>query len=94
MTDATAIHLLIHGRVQGVGYRAWTGATARQHGLKGWVRNRHDGTVEAVLIGDAVSVGTMLSACHEGPMNARVDDIVCAAWTDFSPTDFRQLPTA
>ena len=93
MHDVTAIHLLIHGRVQGVGYRAWTGATARGLGLNGWVRNRRDGTVEAVLIGAEAAVSTMLAACHEGPMGARVDDIVCAAWTDLSPTDFRQLQT-
>lgn len=93
MNDATAIHLIIHGRVQGVGYRAWTGSTARKAGLKGWVRNRMDGTVEAVFIGDAASIEQMIEACHKGPLSARVDKIERAEWTDMSPEDFRQLPT-
>jgi acylphosphatase len=94
MTHVTAIHLIIHGRVQGVGYRAWTGSTARKLGLKGWVRNRTDSTVEAVLIGDAATIGQMVEACREGPLNARVDTIIRGEWTDMSPEDFRQLPTA
>jgi acylphosphatase len=93
MNDVTAIHLVIHGRVQGVGYRAWTGATARKLGLKGWVRNRSEGTVEAVFIGDAATIEQMIEACREGSMNARVDKIVRSEWTDMSPNDFRQLPT-
>lgn len=88
-----AIHLVIHGRVQGVGYRAWTGSVARKLGLKGWVRNRTEGTVEAVFIGDAKTIEHMVKHCHTGPMNARVDKIERGEWTDLSPSDFRQLPT-
>lgn len=91
--SVTAIHLIIHGRVQGVGYRAWTGSTARAMGLNGWVRNRVDSTVEAVFIGDTAVIEQMVEACHQGPMAARVDSIKRTEWDDLSPQDFRQLPT-
>jgi acylphosphatase len=51
MTESRTCHVLIHGRVQGVSFRAWTQHQAVLHGLKGWVRNRRDGTVEAVFSG-------------------------------------------
>lgn len=69
-------HLIISGRVQGVGYRKWTAAQANARGLSGWVRNRADGTVEAVLCGDEAAVQAMIVACRKGPMLARVDDII------------------
>ena len=93
MRDVTAIHLTIHGKVQGVGYRAWAGATARKHNLKGWVRNHVNGTVEMVLIGAPQVVQQMIDASRNGPSNAHVEAIDVAEWTDFSPIDFRQLPT-
>ena len=65
----------IHGRVQGVWYRAWTEETARRLGLEGWVRNRHDGTVEALFCGPAEAVERMLELAHAGPPAARVDRI-------------------
>jgi acylphosphatase len=75
-TDHTVIrHVLIRGRVQGVGYRAWTELTALERKLAGWVRNRRDGAVEAVFSGDSVTVEAMLSACRRGPPAARVDDL-------------------
>ena len=75
-TDDTVIrHVLIRGRVQGVGYRAWTELVALERGLGGWVRNRRDGAVEAVFAGDATAVEAMLSACRRGPPAARVDDL-------------------
>jgi acylphosphatase len=68
-------HVMIRGRVQGVGYRAWTEYTAIQHDLEGWVRNRRDGSVEAVLAGPAESVAQMIEACRRGPSAARVDAV-------------------
>lgn len=66
------VHVRIEGRVQGVGYRAWTDCTARGLGLAGWVRNRHDGAVEAVLQGSPEAVSEMLRQCERGPATARV----------------------
>ena len=69
------LHVIIHGRVQGVGYRAWTHHQAELHGLEGWVRNRRDGTVEAVFSGPEERVETMIKACWEGPRGASVQRI-------------------
>lgn len=66
----------IRGRVQGVGYRAWLAMTAQANGLEGWVRNRRDGSVEALLAGDQTVVTDMIAACHRGPSAARVDAVV------------------
>ena len=66
-------HVIIRGRVQGVGYRAWTQYTARDHGLEGWVRNRRDGSVEAVLAGPPETVADMIAACRSGPPMSRVN---------------------
>src|SRR5262245_30661614 len=68
-------HVGIRGRVQGVGYRAWTEYTARDHGLEGWVRNRRDGSVEAVFAGSSEVVEAMIAACRRGPRGAQVDGI-------------------
>lgn len=70
-----SVHLIISGRVQGVGYRKWTAAQAQRLGLSGWVRNRADKTVEAVLCGNAQAIEAMIEACRSGPMLARVDNI-------------------
>jgi acylphosphatase len=64
--------VVVSGRVQGVGFRAWTEYTALERGLQGWVRNRRDGSVEAVFIGPAERVTAMIALCHEGPAGARV----------------------
>jgi acylphosphatase len=66
----------ITGRVQGVGYRAWVEHRARAHGLEGWVRNRSDGSVEALFAGPEPVVADMVEACRRGPSSARVDDIL------------------
>jgi acylphosphatase len=70
-----AVHVLIDGRVQRVGYRAWTEGQAQARRLGGWVRNRTSGAVEAIFAGPAVDVAAMLEACQRGPLNARVDRI-------------------
>lgn len=69
------VHVSIRGRVQGVGYRAWTADEARRRGLEGWARNRRDGSVEAVFAGAEAVVAEMLLACRRGPALARVDAV-------------------
>jgi acylphosphatase len=68
-------HVVIRGRVQGVGFRAWTEYTALERGLQGWVRNRRDGAVEALFAGPPDAVDAMIAACHQGPRGARVDAV-------------------
>jgi acylphosphatase len=70
------LQVVIRGRVQGVGYRAWVESQAVAIGLEGWVRNRRDGDVEALFKGPAEVVASMTDACRHGPRGARVDDIV------------------
>lgn len=66
-------HVTVSGRVQGVGYRYFVERTARSHDLDGWVRNRRDGSVEAVFAGPAEAVAAVIDACRRGPSSARVD---------------------
>jgi acylphosphatase len=66
------VHLRIEGRVQGVGYRYWAADRARELQLTGWVRNRRDGAVEAVLSGAADAVERMVALCRSGPPDAAV----------------------
>jgi len=68
-------HLVMRGRVQGVGYRAFVEHEALRLGLDGWVRNRRDGTVEAVLSGADDVVAVMIDACRRGPPAARVEAV-------------------
>jgi acylphosphatase len=75
-----ALHLSISGRVQGVGYRAWFADEAQARGLDGWVRNRRDGTVEAVIAGEGVA-GMVAAAC-DGPRYADVKAVVEADWDE------------
>lgn len=75
MSGVTIRRVVVCGRVQGVGYRAWTEDTAILNGLDGWVRNRRDGTVEAVFAGSAEAVEGMIEACRRGPDSARVDAV-------------------
>ena len=68
-------HLVIRGRVQGVGYRAFVEDAALDHGVAGWVRNRRNGEVEAVFAGPAAAVAQVTQACRHGPRGARVDSV-------------------
>lgn len=70
-----ALHLIIHGRVQGVWFRASTQEAARRLKIKGWVRNTPHGDVEAHIQGDQAAVEQMLGWCYQGPPGARVDGI-------------------
>jgi acylphosphatase len=65
----------IRGRVQGVGFRAWVEHEALRRGLEGWVRNRRDGSVEAVFAGAAEVVTSMIAACRDGPSLSGVDTV-------------------
>lgn len=93
MSDAVSVNARIKGRVQGVWYRAWTVEQATARGLSGWVRNRADGSVEAVFSGTAESVADMLKACAEGPTAAVVTGIETADVASPEQNGFRQLAT-
>lgn len=83
----------IVGRVQGVWYRAWTREEARDLGLDGWVRNRRDGSVEAVFAGDADDVRAMLELCRSGPPLARVSEVAVEDVDEPVEAGFDQRPT-
>jgi acylphosphatase len=90
-----AVRLVIRGRVQAVGYRAWTVNEAIRLGLTGWVRNRVDGTVEAVAVGGDAAIEQFIAACRHGPSAARVTavDVSHADPADLGGAGFAQRPT-
>jgi acylphosphatase len=71
MAEKIATRIVIEGRVQGVGFRWWVAEWANARGLEGWVRNRREGTVEALFYGPESTVRNMVEFCKEGPPNAR-----------------------
>lgn len=73
--NETIRRLVIRGHVQGVGYRAWVEHLARHYRVEGWVRNRKDGSVEAVFSGSSDVVARVISDCRTGPSLARVGDV-------------------
>lgn len=77
-----SIHLYIHGRVQGVGFREALRRRGEALGLAGWVRNRADGSVEATVVGTAETVETLIAWAHEGPPLAAVTEVFVRAATD------------
>lgn len=97
--EEKAVRVTISGFVQGVGYRAWTEREARARGLRGWVRNRLNGDVEALFAGPANDVEAMCAACRHGPRAARVEKVAiieCGAEPGDLPgagTSFRQIAT-
>ena len=88
-----AKHLIIAGQVQGVGYRQWLIAQAEAAGLSGWVRNRRDGAVEALIAGETAAVEELVRLCRRGPRMA----VVTSVEEDFCDpppeSGFRGLPT-
>ncbi len=88
------VHVFVAGRVQNVWYRAWLCETARRHDVRGWVRNRRDGSVEAVLSGSEAAVDAVFNACRSGPPAARVDEIRVAGAEAADEDGFSILPTA
>jgi len=91
-------HVIIHGRVQGVGFRMFVEDTAERLGLDGWVRNRRDGSVEAVFAGAETSVMEAIEACRRGPRSARVTSLDVDGGEGFlqqrQDMRFAVLPTA
>lgn len=69
-------HVIVRGRVQGVSFRAWTVRQAKRSGIDGWVRNREDGGLEAILAGDADAIRDIVEACRIGPEAAVVTDVI------------------
>lgn len=94
MRAVRSVRLRITGRVQGVGYRAWMMAAASGLGLRGWVRNRGDGSVEALVVGEDQAVAAMVERCRDGPVAARVVDVEAAEADDDGSAGFAPRPTA
>lgn len=90
----SSIRIRIHGRVQGVRYRAWAIEKATALGLDGWVRNRTDGTVEALAVGEDTALAQLVAACHEGPVFAKVTKVETEPAQGITPRDgFIRKPT-
>ena len=87
------VRIRASGRVQGVGFRAWASKQAESLGLNGWVRNRKDGTVEAVFSAEESLVDAMLKLCQRGPMAAKVLKLDVEETRETVPPGFRQLAT-
>ncbi len=89
----TAAILRIEGRVQGVGYRWWAVGQARALALRGWVRNRADGSVELLAIGGIDAVEALAAACRGGPSGAQVSDVRRVEADDDGSEDFTERAT-
>ncbi|MFQ5784091.1 MAG: acylphosphatase [Alphaproteobacteria bacterium] len=92
-TSRTAVRVRIEGGVQGVGFRYWTIDQAVALGLDGWVRNRGDGSVEAVFAGPEDVVRDMIERCRRGPSFARVTGVTESPQTDEVEPGFRIAPS-
>lgn len=93
MSDEQARRLRISGRVQGVWYRAWMTREAARLGVRGWVRNRRDGTVEALVVGPEAALAEIALRCREGPPAARVAGVEAVPAEDDGSQGFRQEAT-
>jgi acylphosphatase len=89
-----SVHVTITGLVQGVGFRLFVEREAERRGLAGWVRNRRDGSVEAVVSGDDAKVAAMLDACRRGPPVGQVENVAVEEYLGPMLTRFTVLPTA
>lgn len=95
MTARRTVRIRIAGRVQGVAFRDWMEKEAQALGLSGWVRNRRDGSVEAVISGEPLLVEDMLARCRHGPPAARVSEVaILAEEEDATYPAFAIRPTA
>lgn len=90
----SAERVIIRGKVQGVWFRAWTVDTATRFGLQGWVRNKYDGSVEALFAGPADKIEAMVEACRRGPKHASVSGVERFSAEPPKAPGFRQLPDA
>ena len=96
MSETKIVRVTIGGYVQGVGYRAWMEMEARAGGVRGWVRNRLNGDVEALFAGPPEAIEALCAACWRGPVQARVDkvEVVEADSAALGPgAGFRQIAT-
>ena len=93
MSTTKTVHIMIHGRVQGVGFRYWLAGEAQDRGLIGWVRNCRDGAVEAVFCGEDGVIKDMLMVCSVGPRFARVSRLETLDETEFAGDSFEIRPT-
>jgi acylphosphatase len=89
-----ARHLTIRGRVQGVFYRDWAIRVAGVLGVAGWIRNRADGSVEALAIGEPNAVDAFIARCRAGSPSARVDELVVTEAEPETTQRFERRPTA
>jgi len=88
-----SVRLIITGKVQGVWYRGWTVEQATKLGLDGWVRNRADGTVEALMVGQEPQVDQMITLCWQGPKFSKVLEIDIQPAMGITAKGFVQKPT-
>ena len=88
-----SVRLRITGRVQGVGYRYWAERTAAALGVRGWVRNRRDGSVEMQAAGEDAAIDALIDACRHGPRAATVSDVAVADAEDDGSAGFSAQPT-
>ncbi|MBV8736733.1 MAG: acylphosphatase [Alphaproteobacteria bacterium] len=88
------LRLTVSGQVQGVGYRAWATRIATEFGLRGWVRNRVDGSVEMLISGRDQDVAAMIVAARKGPRAARVSEVQITEAEDDGSIGFVMRPTA
>ena len=93
MAPEKTVRLRITGNVQGVGYRIWATRTAAGLGLRGWVRNRLDGSVEALATGAPEQIAVLIEACRRGPYGARVAETTAVPDEDDGSIGFTAVPT-
>ncbi len=93
MSPEKTVRLRITGIVQGVGYRIWATRIASALGLRGWVRNRSDGSVEALATGRPEQVAAMIEACRRGPYGARVTEVTAVPDEDDGGRGFTAVAT-
>ena len=88
-----SVRARITGRVQGVGFRDFVERAAARIGVRGWVRNRRDGSVEALIAGDTSKVDELLTLCWQGPPKAKVDDVSVEDAPEPAEQRFETKPT-
>ncbi|MCO5568834.1 hypothetical protein L7F22_022535 [Adiantum nelumboides] len=91
--EIKTVNVRVKGTVQGVFYRNWTVETARKFGLDGWVRNRRDGSVEAVFAGKPSVVDNMIESCKSGPPAAVITGVNVLPFSSAISPGFEQRPT-
>ncbi len=93
MPNSKSVRVRISGQVQGVFFRVWAKEKADALGVKGWIRNRLDGDVEALFVGPKEQVSALVKICQEGPPSAVVDDVNLEEAQGITPARFEIKPT-